>query len=612
MCGITAYKGKGRVVPLLIEGLQRLEYRGYDSAGIAYCAGGVIKTEKTVGKVSSLVSALEGRKIPSGGMGMGHTRWATHGAPSRKNAHPHFSHEGRLAIVHNGVVENYSELKEKLSAVGCVFRSDTDTEVLASLIEHKWAPSIPLDEATRLALREVVGAYAVIVMAAEELDTLVLARRGSSLLVGKGEDGSFFAASDAAAIVAHTRDILYLEDGEIATIREDELGVKGLNNRAVTRESRTVDVSIEELSKGAYGHFMLKEIYAQPHAIIKCMRGRVREGCVYLGGISDHARTFCRADRIILIGCGTSWHAALLGEYIIESLCGVPVEVEYASEFRYRDPIIRGGDVVVVLSQSGETADTAAAAELSKRRGATVIGIVNGVASTIARITDAGIYLRAGLEIGVASTKTFTAQLTVLIMLALWIREQRNVRKADDHARALIQDLMLIPQRIEETLKEQKSIIKVAEAFQESRNFLYLGRGYNFPVALEGALKLKEISHIHAEGYPAAEMKHGPIALIDEDMPVVCVATRGSSYRKIVSNVQEVKARKGRVIAILSEEDPLMRSLADYVIKVPKCHEVAMPILTVLPLQLLAYHIALLQGRDIDKPRNLAKSVTVE
>lgn len=616
MCGIVVYKGKEAALPLLVAGLGRLEYRGYDSAGIAYLSGTdgneTIEVVKVSGRVSRLKKVLDMSKHLSCGIGIGHTRWATHGEPNKRNAHPHLSFGGRLALVHNGIVENYDALKKKLLSLGYAFESDTDTEVLASLIAHKWQDALTLDGAVRLALCEVVGAYAIAVMSAEMSGTLVLSCKGSPLLIGKGIQDDFFIASDATALVAHTRDILYLKDGEIAVIQGKTMWIRSVDNEEVVQQTQRIALSVEEVSKDGYAHFMLKEICTQPSAIVECMRGRLRDHRVYLGGIRGQEQALCQASRLILIGCGTSWHAALLGEYILETLCALPVEVEYASEFRYREAIIKRDDVVIAISQSGETADTLAAAALSKEKGATVLGIVNVVGSSIARLTDGGIYLHAGPEIGVASTKTFTTQVTVLIMLALWIRDKK-FGKAEDHlSYRLVEDLMVIPRKIEEGLQEQEHIIRVAEVFKASRNFLYLGRGYNFPVALEGALKLKEISYIHAEGYPAAEIKHGPIALIDEDMPVVFVATRDSSYEKIIANVQEVKARKGKVIVVLSEADATVQSLADYVIKVPACHEIVMPILTILPLQLLAYHIARLRGQDIDKPRNLAKSVTVE
>lgn len=613
MCGIVAYKGLHDALPILIKGLKRLEYRGYDSAGVALFdeQGSDLAIFKKQGKVKELENLIAGQNPPSQ-IGMGHTRWATHGEPNDVNAHPHPSFHGRLAVVHNGIIENYSSIKTELQKKGYAFRSMTDTEVLASFIEYICdTEQCSIEEGVRLALTRVVGAYAIVVMSKEEPDTLIAARKGSPLVIGIG-DNEFFLASDATPIVEYTKHVVYLNDEEIAVIN-GQLSIKSLEAVEQTPLVHELDLDLEAIEKGGYEHFMLKEIFEQPNSIADCMRGRLKadEGKLVLGGIREYANALASADRIIIVACGTSWHAGLVAEYIIEDFCRIPVEVEYASEFRYRNPIIREGDIVIAISQSGETADTLAALELAKSKGAIILGVVNAVGSSIARITHEGAYLHAGPEIGVASTKAFTAQLTVLTMIALRIAEQRGTI-TDRKYHELLVELESIPAKIRKALQVNDQIKEISELFKDARNFIYLGRGYNFPVALEGALKLKEISYIHAEGYPAAEMKHGPIALIDEEMPVVFIATKDSSYEKVVSNIQEVKARKGRVIAVVTEGEDTITRMADFVIEVPNTHEALMPLVSVVPLQLLSYHIAVMRGCNVDQPRNLAKSVTVE
>jgi len=614
MCGIVAYVGHQPAYPIIIKGLKRLEYRGYDSAGVALFDKG-LTVHKCKGKVSDLVAFAE-NKLLTGLMGMGHTRWATHGAPNDINAHPHLSGNGKLAIIHNGIIENYAVLKEALLKRGHHFVSDTDTEILIHLIEEvQKVEQVNLEDAVRLALQNVVGAYAIVVMSEDNPTKLVAARKSSPLVIGIGKKSrEFFVASDASPIVEHTKNVVYLDDEEIAIVDIVEgLTIKTIENKTITPFIQELEWNLEALEKGGYDHFMLKEIHEQARSITDSMRGRVNavEGIVALGGIKDYEQKLFNAKRIIIVACGTSWHAGLVGEYLFEDLARIPVEVEYASEFRYRNPVIYEDDVVIAISQSGETADTLAALELAKSKGATILGICNVVGSSIARITHAGAYTHAGPEIGVASTKAFTAQLTILTLMALRIAHKRGTI-AETRYRELLAELEQMPATIEQALKTEEQIKYISHIFKDMRNFLYLGRGYNFPVALEGALKLKEISYIHAEGYPAAEMKHGPIALIDEEMPVVVMATNPSAYEKIVSNIQEVKARKGRIIAITTENDTLLNTLADFVIEIPKVAEPLTPMVSVVPLQLLAYHIAVLRNCHVDQPRNLAKSVTVE
>ncbi|MEJ6981001.1 glutamine--fructose-6-phosphate transaminase (isomerizing) [Pedobacter sp. P351] len=611
MCGIVGYIGHRNAWDVIIKGLHRLEYRGYDSAGVALMNHD-LKIYKKTGKVSELENFAKDKDI-SGTMGMGHTRWATHGIPSDYNSHPHTSGSGRLSIIHNGIIENYAVLKEALIAKGHTFTSDTDTEVLVHFIEEiQIANNLDVFEAVRVALHEVVGAYAIVVMSDDEPDLLIAARKGSPMVIGVGKD-EYFIASDASPIVEYTKNVIYLKDSEIAYIKRNELVIKGTDNHVVTPSIQELAIELEMLEKGGYDHFMLKEIYEQPRSIRDCMRGRIypNEGKVQLGGIKDYADKLKNIDRIIIVACGTSWHAGLVGEYLIEEYARIPVEVEYASEFRYRNPIISEKDIVIAISQSGETADTMAAIELAKERGATIFGICNVAGSSIPRISDAGVYTHAGPEIGVASTKAFTAQVTVLTLMAFFMAQQRGTLKESTLV-SLLTELDTIPELVDRCLKADNHIIEIATALKDKTNCLFLGRGSGFPVALEGALKLKEISYIHAEGYPAAEMKHGPIALIDAEMPVIVIATRNSSYEKVISNIQEVKARKGIVIAIVTEGDKDVRKMADYVIEIPDANEAFLPLLATIPLQLLSYHIAVMRGCNVDQPRNLAKSVTVE
>lgn len=611
MCGIVGYIGFREAYPIIIKGLHRLEYRGYDSAGVALLDK-ELKVYKKAGKVSDLENFVKGVNL-KGSIGMGHTRWATHGAPSDRNSHPHSSGDRRLTIIHNGIIENYSVIKETLLAKGHIFKSDTDTEVLIHLVEDiEKEAGVDLREAVRIALNKVIGAYAIVIMSADEPDLLIAARKGSPMVIGVGED-EYFIASDATPIVEYTKNVIYLNDNEIAYVQRDSLLIKNIDNTIQTPYIHELDLKLEMLEKGGYEHFMLKEIYEQPRSIRDCLRGRIypQEGKVQLGGVKEYVEKLKNVDRIIIIACGTSWHAGLVGEYLIEEYARVPVEVEYASEFRYRNPIISERDLVIAISQSGETADTMAAIELAKEKGATIFGICNVVGASIPRTTHAGVYTHAGPEIGVASTKAFTAQVTVLTLLAFYIAQQRGTITQSKLVEYLT-ELDAIPSLVERALKANDKIIKIAQTFVNSQNCLFLGRGSSFPVALEGALKLKEISYIHAEGYPAAEMKHGPIALIDEAMPVVFIATKNSSYEKVISNIQEVKARKGRVIAIVSEGDVDVKEMADYVIEIPQTHEAFVPLLATIPLQLLAYHIAVMRGCNVDQPRNLAKSVTVE
>ncbi|MFK7937073.1 MAG: glutamine--fructose-6-phosphate transaminase (isomerizing) [Saprospiraceae bacterium] len=613
MCGIVAYIGQKSAFPILIKGLQRLEYRGYDSAGVAILNGD-LNVYKKKGKVSALLAHTEGKNT-AGTVGIGHTRWATHGKPDDTNAHPHTSGNSRLVLVHNGIIENYAVLKKALQKEGHVFNTETDTEVLVHLIEAiQTHENIPLEEAVRIALTKVVGAYAIVVMDKENPDVIVGARKQSPLVVGIG-DGELMLASDATPIIEHTNRVVYLNDGEIATLNRDgTISIKTLNNKSVTQPFiQELDMEIEALEKGGYDYFMLKEIYEQPTTIADCMRGRLNaeEGWVKLGGLEEYYNKVLAADRFIIAACGTSWHSGLIAEYIFEDLARVPVEVEYASEFRYRNPIITEKDVVIAVSQSGETADTLAAIELAKERGALVLGAVNVVGSSIARVTHAGSYIHAGPEIGVASTKAFTGQVTLLTMMALSLAERKGTI-SQSYFRQLLTELELIPGKVQEVLNKDAQIKYIAQEISHSDHALYLGRGYSFPVALEGALKLKEISYVHAEGYPAAEMKHGPIALIDENMPVIVIATNKSAYEKVVSNVQEVKARQGIVIAIVTEGDTAIKEVADYTIEIPATEEPLTPLLSVIPLQLLSYHVAVIRGCNVDQPRNLAKSVTVE
>ncbi|BDD06327.1 glutamine--fructose-6-phosphate transaminase (isomerizing) [Aureibacter tunicatorum] len=613
MCGIVAYIGQRKASDVIIKGLKRLEYRGYDSAGIALAQEGKINVFKKKGKVADLESFMEGKNY-SGEIGIGHTRWATHGAPTDENAHPHYSQSGKLAIIHNGIIENYDSLKQDLLAKGHEFKSDTDTEVLIHFIEDiKDNVGCDLAEAVRLALTKVIGAYAIAIISEDEPNTMIAARKGSPLVVGVGKD-EFFLASDASPIIEYTNEVVYLNDLELAIIKDGELTIKAVESDEVqTPYIQKLELELEAIEKGGFEHFMLKEIYEQDKTIRDCMRGRLNalEGQLVLGGIHNYQQNIINAERIIIIACGTSWHSGLVAEYMFEEFARIPVEVEYASEFRYRNPVIKEGDVVIAISQSGETADTLAAMEMAKERGAIVLGICNVVGSSIARVSHEGVYTHAGPEIGVASTKAFTAQLIVLAMIALKLGRRRGTI-TEGRFRELLIELDQIPEKVKKSLDLDEQTKEISAVFKDAKNFLYLGRGYNFPVALEGALKLKEISYIHAEGYPAAEMKHGPIALIDEDMPVVFIATRDSSYDKVVSNIQEVKARKGKVIAIVSEGDSLIPGIADYVIEVPHTFEGFMPLVSVIPLQLLSYHIAVMRGCNVDQPRNLAKSVTVE
>ncbi|MBV6427858.1 MAG: Glutamine--fructose-6-phosphate aminotransferase [isomerizing] [Haliscomenobacter sp.] len=612
MCGIIAYLGEQPAYPRLIKGLKRLEYRGYDSAGVALVDQD-IQVFKRKGKVSNLEAFTETLASQTG-VGFGHTRWATHGEPNDVNAHPHLSNNARIALVHNGIIENYASLKATLEREGFVFHSETDTEVLVNLIQAiQDANDLPLEEAVRLALRRVVGAYAIVVADKRDPHALVAARKASPLVIGIG-DKEYFLASDATPIVEYTNRVVYLNDEELAVVRKNgDLEVKTLANVPLTPYVQELDMKIEMLEKGGYDYFMLKEIYEQPNTLRECMRGRLNaeEGWVRLGGMEDYASRIAHAKRFIMVACGTSWHSGLIGEYLFEGLARIPVEVEYASEFRYRNPVLTEGDVVIAISQSGETADTLAALEIAKEKGALIYGIVNVVGSSIARLTDAGSYIHAGPEIGVASTKAFTGQVTLLSLMALHLAHQRGTI-SEPRYRQLVAELAAIPDKIKKVFEQDAKIRYIAGEIKDRSNALYLGRGYNFPVALEGALKLKEISYVHAEGYPAAEMKHGPIALIDENMPVIVIATNRSAYDKIVSNIQEVKARKGMVIAIVPEGDSVIQTLADYTIEIPETEEPLSPLISVIPLQLLSYYIAVFRGCNVDQPRNLAKSVTVE
>lgn len=610
MCGIIGYAGSKEALPILIEGLRRLEYRGYDSAGVALINGQSMVVHKKAGKVTDLEKLANGNGIGAR-LGIGHTRWATHGEPNDVNAHPHWDCRDQLALIHNGIIENFDSLKIKLQREGHVFRTMTDTEALVHLIEEMQKRGHDLFTAVRLALLDVEGTYGIAVVSVKEPDKIIVARRGSSLVIGLGENENF-VASDAAAIVGHTRQVVYLEDGEVASISAKELITKTIDDVQIDKEIEEISFDLEQIEKGGFDHFMLKEIYEQPDTVRDAMRGRIldREGAAKLGGLSDVVDRLLSARRFIITACGTSWHAGLVGEYMLEQYARIPVEVEYASEFRYRNPILFSDDVVFLISQSGETADTLAALREAKAKGATVLGVCNVVGSTIARETHAGVYVHAGPEIGVASTKAFTSQLTVLALITLMLARHRGMSL--EVGQRIARELRALPEKVAETLKTAAQIRELVEQYSARNNFLYLGRGYNFPVALEGALKLKEISYIHAEGYPAAEMKHGPIALIDENMPVVFVAPKDNTYEKVMSNIQEVRARKGRVIVIANNTDEYVHTLADHVIRIPSSLDFLTPILASIPLQLLAYYIAVKRGCNVDQPRNLAKSVTVE
>lgn len=613
MCGIVAYIGEKEAFPIVLKGLKRLEYRGYDSSGIAINNNLNLNLFKKQGKVAELEKYVEGVDT-SGNVGIGHTRWATHGEPNDVNAHPHLSGNGKFALVHNGIIENYAILKKELISRGHEFKSETDTEVLMHLIEDVIEKeNVDLFEGVRQALHEVHGAYAIVVISKENNQELIAARKSSPLVVGIG-DGEFYVASDATPIVEYTKNVVYLEDGEIAQLSLGTgLKIKTIHNVEKTPYIQELELQLEALEKGGYEHFMLKEIFEQPRSIMDCMRGRInlKNSSVTLGGIKDYEEKIVNAKRLIIVACGTSWHAGIVGEYLLEELARIPVEVEYASEFRYRNPIINEDDVVICISQSGETADTIAAITLAKERGATILGICNVVGSSISRLTDCGSYTHAGPEIGVASTKAFTAQVTVLTLLALMIGKKKGTIPSNRFNRILF-ELNSIPEKVEEALKSDEQIKFIAEIYKDASNALYLGRGINFPVALEGALKLKEISYIHAEGYPAAEMKHGPIALIDEEMPIFVIATKDASYEKVVSNIQEVKARKGKVIAVVTKGDTEVKEIADHVIEIPETDDVLVPLIATIPMQLLSYHIAVMRECNVDQPRNLAKSVTVE
>ncbi len=614
MCGIVAYIGKREAYPILIKGLSRLEYRGYDSAGVAMIdKDGDLNVYKRKGKVSELI-AFAKEKDTSGNIGIGHTRWATHGEPNDINSHPHYSQSRNLVMIHNGIIENYAAIKERLTKRGHTFESQTDTEVLIHLIEDiQTHEGIKMGHAVQAALKQVIGAYALVVLDKNDPDTIVAAKKGSPMVIGIGTD-DFFIASDASPIIEYTKNVVYLDDEQVAIIRRgQELKIRNLKDKEITPYVQELTVELESIEKGGYDHFMLKEIYEQPRSVLDSMRGRLKAdiGEVRMGGIVEHEKKFEKAKRIIFIACGTSWHAGLVAEYLFEEFARVPVEVEYASEFRYRNPIIYQDDIVIAISQSGETADTLAAVELAKSKGATVLGICNVVGSSIARATHGGSYTHAGPEIGVASTKAFTAQVTVLTLMALHMGKIRGTL-TESRYRQMLYEMEAIPSKIEEVLKLNDKLREIAYTYKDSRNALYLGRGVSFPVALEGALKLKEISYIHAEGYPAAEMKHGPIALIDEEMPVFVIATKGANYEKVVSNIQEVKARKGKITAVVTSGDKEVKEMADYVIEIPETDEFLVPLISVIPLQLLSYHIAVMRGCNVDQPRNLAKSVTVE
>jgi glutamine---fructose-6-phosphate transaminase (isomerizing) len=614
MCGIVGFIGNQNAYPILIKGLRRLEYRGYDSAGVAMIENGDFNLYKCKGKVADLESLVKSKNI-DGNIGIGHTRWATHGVPNDINAHPHSSGDGNLVLIHNGIIENYASLKEALKNQGHTFKSDTDTEVLIHFIEDIMTKTgLDLFESVRVALSEVVGAYAIVLMDRRNPDRLVCAKKSSPLVIGIGADGDYFIASDATPFIEYTNNVVYLEDEEVALIdRHTGLKIVTIQNQQKTPYIQALELKLEAIEKGGYDSFMLKEIHEQPRSILDSIRGRLNMqlGLLKMSGVDRHEEKWMNANRILIVACGTSWHAGLVAEYLFEEFARIPTEVEYASEFRYRDPIIQPGDIVIAISQSGETADTLAAIELAKEKGAFIFGVCNVVGSTISRATHSGAYTHAGPEIGVASTKAFTAQVAVLYILALAVADKRGTI-AKERLHRLMAELNSIPDKVEEVLKTNDIVETIAEIYKDHRNALYLGRGYSFPVALEGALKLKEISYIHAEGYPAAEMKHGPIALIDEEMPVFVIATQGHSYEKVVSNIQEVKARKGKIIAIVTAGDKTVSELADHSIEIPKTDDSLVPIVSVIPLQLLAYHVAVMRGCNVDQPRNLAKSVTVE
>ncbi len=612
MCGIVGYTGPRQAYPVIIKGLKRLEYRGYDSSGVALLNGTGLKVFKKKGRVTDLEEAVIGKNLEAT-IGIGHTRWATHGEPSDRNAHPHSSASGKLAIIHNGIIENYAQIKQELVKKGYHFTSDTDTEVLLNFIEDiKKNNASSLEEALRIALKRVSGAYCILLMDQDDPATIVAARKGSPLVIGIGK-GEHFLASDASPIIEYTKEVVYVNDYELAIVKPDELILKNIGNEKVTPYITKLDMELAAIEKGGYDHFMIKEIFEQPSTIYDCLRGRLdaEAGAIRMSGIEQHIEQLTNAKRIMIIACGTSWHAGLVAEYIIEELCRIPVEVEYASEFRYRNPIVNKGDVIIAISQSGETADTLVALEKAKENGAFIFGIVNAVGSSIARISHAGAYTHAGPEIGVASTKAFTGQLAVLAMMALKMAKEMGTI-TDERFHGLVNELADIPEKVDAVLKNAEEIRKIAEIYKNASDFLFLGRGYNFPVALEGALKLKEISYIHAEGYPAAEMKHGPIALVDENLPVVFIATKDIYHEKIVSNMQEIKARKGKIISIVTEGDEVSPGLSDHYFSIPTADELIAPILTVIPLQLLSYYVGTAKGIDVDKPRNLAKSVTVE
>ncbi|HMZ45264.1 MAG TPA: glutamine--fructose-6-phosphate transaminase (isomerizing) [Chitinophagaceae bacterium] len=612
MCGIVGYTGKRQAYPVVLKGLKRLEYRGYDSAGVALKNERGLHIYKKKGKVAEMEESVVGKDVDST-IGIGHTRWATHGEPSDRNAHPHQSNDGKLAMIHNGIIENYASLKQDLINKGYTFSSDTDTEVLLNFIEDiQKNNNCPLEEALRIALKRIVGAYCILLISEDDPETIIAARKGSPLVIGIGK-GEHFLASDASPIIEYTKEVVYVNDYEVAIVKPNELILKNLGNEKQTPFITKLDMELAAIEKGGYNHFMLKEIHEQPDTIYDCLRGRLLPdtGQIMMSGIENNIDALKNAQRIVMVACGTSWHAGLIAEYMIEELCRIPVEVEYASEFRYRNPIIHKGDVIVAISQSGETADTLVALERAKEQGAFIFGVVNVVGSSIARISHAGAYTHAGPEIGVASTKAFTGQLAVLAMMALKIANAKQTITQDRYIQ-LMKDLHNIPEKVKEILADTSTIERIAEKYKNASDFLFLGRGYNFPVALEGALKLKEISYIHAEGYPAAEMKHGPIALVDENLPVVFVATKDSYYEKIVSNVQEIKARKGQIIAVATNDDTVIPGMANDVMFVPDTDEVIAPLLSVIPLQLLSYYVGVAKGLDVDKPRNLAKSVTVE
>ncbi len=612
MCGIVGYTGPRQAYPIILKGLKRLEYRGYDSSGVALLHEGKLDVYKKKGKVAELEDMLIGKELQAN-IGIGHTRWATHGEPSDRNSHPHRSANGKLAMIHNGIIENYAQLKQELESQGYQFQSDTDTEVLLNFIESiQINNNCSVEEALRIALKRVTGAYCILLMEESNPDTIIAARKGSPLVIGVGK-GEHFLASDASPIIEFTKEVVYVNDYELAIVRPNELILKNIGNEIVTPYITKLDMELDAIEKGGFDHFMLKEIFEQPSTIHDCLRGRLLadEGVIRMAGIQDNIEQLTNASRILILACGTSWHAGLVAEYVIEELCRIPVEVEYASEFRYRNPIVRPGDVIIAISQSGETADTLVALEKAKENGAFIFGVVNAVGSSIARISHAGAYTHAGPEIGVASTKAFTGQLAVLMMMALKIAiEKKSI--TEERFRALLLELEAVPAKVETILKGADKLKEMAEAYKDASDFLFLGRGYNFPIALEGALKLKEISYIHAEGYPAAEMKHGPIALVDENLPVVFVATKDTYHEKIVSNMQEIKARKGKIISIITEGDEVSPGLSNHYFAIPEADELIAPILSVVPLQLLSYYIGTAKGIDVDKPRNLAKSVTVE